>query len=192
MYCARFGCLLRGKWGFFEQKKTKAAKHPSRSRTQKTVFVFFVAFCQSRLAKSLRRDPKTNPPADFSPAGGNLFNVSSVGLDRDPEGRPDQTADRPLLQLGVLARVVIKFNLAATLFARNFQLMRDPGNPIDRIEHELVRADADAIVVEIQDLIFVCATPNAHCAWCVDAQPAVRLSDVNYGRWVKPQKALYV
>ncbi len=56
---------------------------------RKTVFVFFVAFCQSRLAKSLRRDPKTNPPADFSPAGGNLFNVSSVGLDRDPEGRPD-------------------------------------------------------------------------------------------------------
>ena len=25
----------------------------------------------------------------FSPAGGNLFNVSSVGLDRDPEGRAD-------------------------------------------------------------------------------------------------------
>jgi hypothetical protein len=30
-----------------------------------------------------------NPPADFSPAGGNLFNVSSVGLDRDPEARAD-------------------------------------------------------------------------------------------------------
>jgi len=97
MYCAKFGRLLREKWRFFEQKKTKAAKHPSRSRTQKNSLCFLrllakafgVAFCQSRLAKSLRRDPKTNPPADFSPAGGNLFNVSSVGLDRDPEGRAD-------------------------------------------------------------------------------------------------------
>ena len=95
MYCAKIGRLLRGKWRFFEQKKTKAAKHPSRLRTQKNSLCFLrllakafgVAFCQSRLAKSLRLDPKTNPPADFSPAGGDLFNVSSIGLDREPARR---------------------------------------------------------------------------------------------------------
>src|SRR5438874_13152926 len=70
------------------RKPRQRSIHPDRAR-RKTVFVFFVAFCQSRLAKSLWRDPKTNPPADFSPAGGNLFNVSSVGLDREPEGRAD-------------------------------------------------------------------------------------------------------
>ncbi len=108
MYCARFGCLLRGNWGFFEQKKTKAAKHPSRSRTQKNSLCFLrllakafgVAFCQSRLAKSLRRDRKTNPPADFSPAGGNLFNVSSVGLDREPARRAVAGAVGGLWPLG--------------------------------------------------------------------------------------------
>jgi len=40
MYCAKIGRLLRGKWRFFEQKKTKAAKHPSRSRTQKNSLSF--------------------------------------------------------------------------------------------------------------------------------------------------------
>jgi hypothetical protein len=61
------------------RKPSQRSIHPDRAR-RKTVFVFFVAFCQSRLAKSLRRDPKTNPPADFSPADGNLFNVA-----RSPE-----------------------------------------------------------------------------------------------------------
>jgi len=50
---------------FFEQKKTKAAKHLSRSRTQKNSLVFFFAFCQSRLAKPLRRDPKKIRPPIF-------------------------------------------------------------------------------------------------------------------------------
>ena len=67
---------------------------------RKTVFVFFVAFCQSRLAKSLRRDPKTNPPADFSPAGGDLFNVSSIGLDREPARRAVAGAVGGLWPLG--------------------------------------------------------------------------------------------
>src|SRR2546430_3271486 len=102
MYCARFGRLLRGKWRFFlnRRKPRQRSIHPDRAR-RKTVFVFFVAFCQSRLAKSLRRDPKTNPPADFSPADGNLFNVSSVDLDRDPENRPDHWGQgcRPIVSV---------------------------------------------------------------------------------------------
>jgi hypothetical protein len=52
------------------RKPRQRSIHPDRAR-RKTVFVFFVAFCQSRLAKSLWRDQKTNPPADFSPSGGN-------------------------------------------------------------------------------------------------------------------------
>jgi hypothetical protein len=79
MYCARFGRLLRGELEIFLSRKKPRQRsiHPDRAR-RKTVFVFFVAFCQSHLAKSLRRDPKANPPADFSPAGGNLFNVSAL------------------------------------------------------------------------------------------------------------------
>ena len=74
---------------FLNRRKPRQRSIHLDCARRKTVFVFFVAFCQSRLAKSLGRDPKTNPPADFSPAGGNLFNVSSLGLDRNPEGRPD-------------------------------------------------------------------------------------------------------
>jgi hypothetical protein len=74
---------------FFEQKKTKAAKHPSRSRTQKNSLCFLRCLLSKPSGKIITAHPKTNPPADFSPAGGNLFNVSSVGLDRDPDGRPD-------------------------------------------------------------------------------------------------------
>jgi len=33
--------------------------------------------------------PKNKSARRFSPAGANLFNVSSIGLDRDPEDRPD-------------------------------------------------------------------------------------------------------
>jgi len=73
------GCYAKS-WRFFEQKKIKAAKHPSRLRTQKNSLCFLrllakafgVVFCQSRLAKSLRRDRKTNPPADFFTSGRKL------------------------------------------------------------------------------------------------------------------------
>jgi hypothetical protein len=93
------------------RKPRQRSIHPDRAR-RKTVFVFFVAFCQSRLAKSLRRDPKTNPPADFSPAGGNLFNVSSVGLDREPARRAVAGAVGGLWPLGKasegLVRIAVK------------------------------------------------------------------------------------
>jgi hypothetical protein len=74
---------------FLNRRKPRQRSIRLDCARRKTVFVFFVVFCQSRLAKSLRRDRKTNPPADFSPAGGNLFNVSSCGLGRHPEGRAD-------------------------------------------------------------------------------------------------------
>ena len=49
--------------------------------------------CARLSGEQPRRDRKTIPPADFSRAGGNLFNVWSFGLDRDVEGRSSQTRD---------------------------------------------------------------------------------------------------
>jgi hypothetical protein len=46
------------------RKPRQRSIHPDRAR-RKTVFVFFVAFCQSRLAKSLRRTQKQIRPPIF-------------------------------------------------------------------------------------------------------------------------------
>ena len=138
MYCAKIGRLLRGKWRFFEQKKTKAAKHPSRLRTQKNSLCFLrllakafgVAFCQSRLAKSLRLDPKTNPPADFSPAGGDLFNVSSIGLDREPARRAVAGPVGGLWPLGKASEGLVRIALKGPGIVNLGEQRRIDGAPI--------------------------------------------------------------
>ena len=45
------------------------------------------------LASNHGATEKQIPPADFSRAGGNLFNVSSFGLDRNLEDRSCHTRD---------------------------------------------------------------------------------------------------
>jgi hypothetical protein len=51
----------------------------------------FDRLCVFVLASSHGATEKQIRPPIFSPAGGNLFNASSVGLDRDLEGRSSQT-----------------------------------------------------------------------------------------------------
>src|SRR6516165_4542984 len=96
---------------------------------------------------SNRGDRKTNTPADFSPAGGNLFNVSSVGLDRHPEGRADHwgqgcrppsksakwNALVPIPNSAVLFQPVMQYQLApgsgctsAASAAGTVRMMREP------------------------------------------------------------------
>jgi hypothetical protein len=57
---------------FLNRRKPRQRSIRLDCARRKTVFVFFVVFCQSRLAKSLRRDRKTNPPADFFTSGRKL------------------------------------------------------------------------------------------------------------------------
>ena len=97
---------------------------------RKTVFVFFVVFCQSRLAKSLRRDPKTNPPADFSPAGGDLFNVSSIGLDREPARRAVAGPVGGLWPLGKASEGLVRIALKGPGIVNLGEQRRIDGAPI--------------------------------------------------------------
>jgi hypothetical protein len=59
------------------RKPRQRSIHPDRA-PRKTVFVFFVAFCQSRLAKSLRRVST----AEYSPGGRRawLNNADTVAI----------------------------------------------------------------------------------------------------------------
>ncbi|PYI50609.1 MAG: hypothetical protein DMC62_08750 [Verrucomicrobia bacterium] len=65
MYCARFGLLLRGKWRFFEQKKIKAAKHPSRLRTQKNSLCFLRCLLSKPSGEIITARPKNKSARRF-------------------------------------------------------------------------------------------------------------------------------
>ena len=121
-------------------------KHPSRLRTQKNSLCFLRCLLSKPSGEIITARPKTNPPADFSPAGGNLFNVSSVGLDRDPEGRADHCGQgcrpiasalwMPSLPIGPSALSVRQFQVApgsitaartcAASAAGTVRVMREP------------------------------------------------------------------
>src|SRR5437588_12121127 len=57
---------------FFEQKKTKAAKHPSRSHTQKNSLCFLRCLQSKPSGEIITARPKNKSARRFSPAGGNL------------------------------------------------------------------------------------------------------------------------